>query len=87
MSDVTLPRFITYIPLRGTGDWRTHMTIGNLRNALRQNGYGREAPSWWNERQIENNQKWQERWRIFEIAASGTWSEVAIEDVFRKGIW
>lgn len=82
-----MPRFITYIPTRGTGEWRLHMTIGHLRLALRGNGYGKTPPTWWNEKQIKNNADWESSWRIYEIGQSGTWSEVDIGDVFRKELW
>lgn len=82
-----IPRFITYVSDRNGGDWKLHKTIGHVRICLRNNGYGKTNPSWWNERQIKLHEDWESTWRIYEISQTGTWSEVDIKDVFRKDIW
>lgn len=38
MTIIELPKYITYAPNRIAGTWRMHVTVGHLRNAIRNNG-------------------------------------------------
>lgn len=79
-----VPRFITYIPDRGTGLWRCHKDLGSLRNSLRQNGWGSRIPTWWGPVEIKRNAEWEKTWRVYEIGNTGTWAELNILDVFEE---